>query len=157
MKWSRSVVSDSLRPRGLQPTRLSVQGIFQARALEWAGISFSRSITVSNIKILCYLNKCQRAKLTYWKGTNFPFESYSRFHSILWERDFHNQATEKVWKQCGKVAWGWEREKNEGRRVRERRQWAPSCRTEKHQTSNEDNLNVKDVIHNKKFILIMNV
>ena len=97
----------------------------------------------SSIKILCYLNKCQRAKLTYWKGTNFPFESYSRFHSILWERDFHNQATEKVWKQCGRVAWGWEREKKEGRRVRERRQWATLCRTEKHQTSNEDNLNVK--------------
>ena len=34
-KWSRSVVSDSLRPHGLQPT---VHGIFQARVLEWVGL-----------------------------------------------------------------------------------------------------------------------
>ena len=39
-KWSRSVVSDSLRPHGL--TRSSLHGIFQARVLEWAAISFSR-------------------------------------------------------------------------------------------------------------------
>ena len=39
-KWSRSVVSDSLRPHGL--TRSSIHGIFQARVLEWAAISFSR-------------------------------------------------------------------------------------------------------------------
>ena len=39
-------MSDSLRPHGLQPTRLSVHGILQARALEWGAIAFSRSITV---------------------------------------------------------------------------------------------------------------
>ena len=33
-KWSRSLVSDSLRPHG--------HGIFQARVLEWVAISFSR-------------------------------------------------------------------------------------------------------------------
>ena len=37
-----SVVSDSLQPHGLQPTRLLCPGIFQARILEWAAISFSR-------------------------------------------------------------------------------------------------------------------
>ena len=36
---SRSVVPDSLRPHGLQP---SVPEIFQARMLEWVAISFSR-------------------------------------------------------------------------------------------------------------------
>ena len=41
-KWSRSVLSDSLRPHGLQSTRLSIHGIFQARILEWVAISFSR-------------------------------------------------------------------------------------------------------------------
>ena len=37
----RSVVSDSLRPHGLQPSRLSVHGILQVRILEWAAVSSS--------------------------------------------------------------------------------------------------------------------
>ena len=44
-KWKRShsVVSDSLRPRGLcSPPGSSVHGILQARILEWVAISFSR-------------------------------------------------------------------------------------------------------------------
>ena len=42
-KWSRSVVSDSLRPRELHsPPGSSVHGILQARILEWVAISFSR-------------------------------------------------------------------------------------------------------------------
>ena len=40
-KWSRSVVSDSSWPHGLQPTRSSVPGILQARTLEWGAIAFS--------------------------------------------------------------------------------------------------------------------
>ena len=40
-KGSRSVVSDPQRPYGLQPTRASVPGIFQARVLEWGAIVFS--------------------------------------------------------------------------------------------------------------------
>ena len=39
---SHSVVSDSLWPHGLQSTRSSVLGIFQARILEWVAISSSR-------------------------------------------------------------------------------------------------------------------
>ena len=42
VKWSCSVMSDSLWPHGLLPTRLSVHGIFQATGLEWVAISFSR-------------------------------------------------------------------------------------------------------------------
>ena len=38
---SCSVVFDSLRPRGLQPTGSSIHGILQARVLEWVAISFS--------------------------------------------------------------------------------------------------------------------
>ena len=30
-----------LRPHGLQPTRTSIHGIFQARVLEWGAIAFS--------------------------------------------------------------------------------------------------------------------
>ena len=42
-KWSRSVVSDSLRPHGLYCSLpgFSVHGILQARILEWVTISFS--------------------------------------------------------------------------------------------------------------------
>ena len=40
-KWSRSVVSDSVRPHGLQPTRLLHPWIFQARVLEWGASAFS--------------------------------------------------------------------------------------------------------------------
>ena len=37
-----SVMSNSLRPYGLQPARLLCSGISQARILEWFDISFSR-------------------------------------------------------------------------------------------------------------------
>jgi len=40
-KWSRSVMSDSLWPHGLQPTRLLCPWVFQARVLEWGAIAFS--------------------------------------------------------------------------------------------------------------------
>ena len=41
-KWSCSVVSNSLQPHGLQPTRLlHPWDFFQARVLEWVAISFS--------------------------------------------------------------------------------------------------------------------
>ena len=39
---SCSVVSDSLQPHGLQPPGSSVDGIFQAKILEWKAISFFR-------------------------------------------------------------------------------------------------------------------
>ena len=41
-KWSHWVMSNSQWPHGLQPTRLSIHGIFQARVLEWVAIFFSR-------------------------------------------------------------------------------------------------------------------
>ena len=40
-KWSHSVMSDPQRPHGLQPTRPSIHGIFQARVLEWGATAFS--------------------------------------------------------------------------------------------------------------------
>ena len=44
-KWSCSVMSNSSRPHGLQPTGSSVHGIFQARVLEWVAIAFSRIVS----------------------------------------------------------------------------------------------------------------
>ena len=43
--FSRQVVSDSLRPHGLQPTGSSVHRIHQARILEWFAISYSRDLS----------------------------------------------------------------------------------------------------------------
>ena len=41
-KWSSSVVSDSLQPRGLCLPGSSLHGILQARILQWGATSFSR-------------------------------------------------------------------------------------------------------------------
>jgi len=41
-KWSRSVVSDSSRPHGLQPTRLLRPWDFPGKSTEWGAIAFSR-------------------------------------------------------------------------------------------------------------------
>ena len=40
-KWSHSVMFDSSRPHGLQPTRLLRPWIFQARVLEWGAMSWN--------------------------------------------------------------------------------------------------------------------
>ena len=41
VRFSHSVVSDSLQPQELQDTRLPFHGILQARILEWIAIPFS--------------------------------------------------------------------------------------------------------------------
>ena len=43
-EWSRSVMSDSLRPLNCSLPGSSIRGIFQARILEWVAISFSRGV-----------------------------------------------------------------------------------------------------------------
>ena len=57
-KWSRSVMSDSSRPHGLQLTRLLSPWIFQARVLEWGAIAFSGSLlkSFSIWQVLCGLS-----------------------------------------------------------------------------------------------------
>ena len=42
LKWSRSILSCSLRPHGCSLPGSSIHGILQARILEWVAISFSR-------------------------------------------------------------------------------------------------------------------
>ena len=50
-KWSRSVVSNSSRPHGLQPTRLLHPWDFPGRVLEWGAIAFSviACLTMCNV------------------------------------------------------------------------------------------------------------
>ena len=45
-----SVVSDTLRPRGLWPPSSFVYGILQARILQWGAISFSRGSSQSGVE-----------------------------------------------------------------------------------------------------------
>ena len=70
--WSRSVVSNSLRPPGS-----SVHGILQARILEWVAISFSRGSSqprdgtwVSSIAGRCFILWATREVLNSVKGRN---------------------------------------------------------------------------------------
>ena len=60
VKSESSVVSDSQRPHGLQPTRLLRPWIFQAWVLEWGAIAFSICIFmkiyyIQNKKSVCKL------------------------------------------------------------------------------------------------------
>ena len=51
VKWSRSVVADTLWPHGLDSLPgSSVHGIFQARVLEWVAISFSRGSSQPRVR-----------------------------------------------------------------------------------------------------------
>ena len=87
-KWSRSVVSDSSRPHGLQPTSFSVHGIFQARILEWGAITFSGC--------LCYrtLNQIMPATgSTHWSRLNQLLRAHlellsTRFLNFWWGREY---------------------------------------------------------------------
>ena len=54
--WSRSVVSDSLRPVDCTPPSSSVRGILQARILEWVAISFS-NVRPEKLGWLCKQDK----------------------------------------------------------------------------------------------------
>ena len=53
-KWSRSVVSNSLWPHGLQPTKLLRPWDFPGKSMEWVAIAFSIHISiVSSVPQLC--------------------------------------------------------------------------------------------------------
>ena len=52
-KWSCSVVSDSVRSHGLQPTRLLRPWTFQARVLEWGATAFSECLNNYDQSHIC--------------------------------------------------------------------------------------------------------
>ena len=81
-KWkgSRSVVSDSSRSHGLQPTGSSAHGIFQAKVLEWGAIAFSG---VSNRSLLIIIST--NVLITVQSFATFshflPSAAHARFRS----------------------------------------------------------------------------
>ena len=62
---SHSVLSNSLRPQGLCPPGPSVHGILQVRILQWAAISSSRGI---------FLTQGLNLGLLHWQADSLPSE-----------------------------------------------------------------------------------
>ena len=60
VKWSRSVVSNSLDPMDCSLTGSSIHGIFQAKILEWVAISFSRGSSQprNRTQVYCIVGRC---------------------------------------------------------------------------------------------------
>ena len=71
LKWSHSVVSDSLWPMDCSLPGSSVHGIFQARVLEWVTISFSRGYSQRRDRtwVSCAAGRC----LTVWATRNYIY------------------------------------------------------------------------------------
>ena len=68
VKWSCSVVSDSLRPHGLcSLPGSSVHGIFQVRVLEWVAISFSRGTSPPRDR--SQVSRIVGRRFTFWATT----------------------------------------------------------------------------------------
>ena len=92
-KWSRSVVSDSLRPMDCSPPSSSVHGILQARILEWvwSAAYLIHSIQLLQSKphhptikaILWYFPRVLQATLSYWLGPENGFSLFQEGHYSL--------------------------------------------------------------------------
>ena len=71
-KWSRSVVSDSLRPRGLQPTRLLRPWVLQARVLEWGAIALTTKTTQEDTALTPNILPLPLWFLCWWHSPTQP-------------------------------------------------------------------------------------
>ena len=71
-KWSRSVMSDSLRPMDCSPPSSSFRGILQARILEWVTISFSRGSSWLRDSPGKNTGVGWFSRQEYWSGLPFP-------------------------------------------------------------------------------------
>ena len=130
-KWSRSVVSDSSRPRGLQPTRLLrpwdfpgkstgvechrllqdcslpdsfIHGIDQARILEWIAIPFSRGSSWPRgwTCVSCVGRQIVYHWATWGARGILHITSLFDFHRTLWFRYFYaHGATKEIKIQRG--------------------------------------------------------
>ena len=80
VKWSRSVVSNSLWPHGICSLPGSIHGIFQARILEWVAISFSRGSSQPRDRTRVSLIAGRRFTVMlyylYWYVPNATYRNY---------------------------------------------------------------------------------
>ena len=67
-KWSRSVVSDSSDPTDCSLPGSSIQGIFEARVLEWGAIAFSEPTPpkAQLVKELQFFESTEEGALELW-------------------------------------------------------------------------------------------
>ena len=84
----RSVVSDSFDPMNWSPPGSSVQGILQARILEWVAILFSR--TSSQPRDQTWVSCIAGSFFTVW-DTRYPWKGISRFKlertvNCIWDK-----------------------------------------------------------------------
>ena len=90
LKWSCSVVCDSLQSHGLYSlSGSSVHGIFQARVLQWVAISFSRESSQlrDRTQVSCTAGRC----FTIWATRNPPI-----YVSILFQILFPFKSLQSV-------------------------------------------------------------
>ena len=76
VKWSGSVMSDSLDPMDCSLPGSSVHGVFQARVLEWVAISFSRGSSLPRYwtRVSCIVGR----RFTLWATREITlFPKYS--------------------------------------------------------------------------------
>ena len=73
LKWSRSVLSDSLQPTDCSLPRFSFHGILQAGILEWVTISFSRASSRT------WAPRTAGRLLTVWATSVAPMVNVSSF------------------------------------------------------------------------------
>ena len=79
VKWSRSVVSDSLRPHGLQPTRLLHPWDSPGKSMEWIQSSYMQFICHSPVRAVPEVIK----DLSVPKNNTLDHFSYSVFTCVL--------------------------------------------------------------------------
>ena len=90
VKWSCSVVSDSLQPHGLQCSLpgSSIHGIFQARILEWVATAFSRRSSRS--RDWTQVSRIVGRRLTVWAARavliycSVPLSDLGQTHMVMW-------------------------------------------------------------------------
>ena len=80
VKWSHSVVSDSLQPMDCRPPSSSVHGLLQARILEWIAISFSRGSSQPR----------DQTQVSHIAGRRFNLCTYN-LNLFLRKNDYWNQ------------------------------------------------------------------
>ena len=96
-KWSRSVMSDSLWPHRLQPTRLLNPWNFPARVLEWGAIAFSDDQPRQH-------TKKQRHYFAH-KDPSSQSYGFSSSHVWMWE----SVKKDECWRIDAFELWCWRR------------------------------------------------
>ena len=98
MKWSCSVVSNSLYPMDCSLSGSSVHGSFQARILEWVAISFSRGSSQPR----------DRTRVSHIVGRRFTIWATREALYRLYYKELQNECNTQPWRLFILNLNGWE-------------------------------------------------